>query len=170
MEKLKKKEIVRLCLATMAGMLLGGSWKKIYYNLIREEDTRVKRLDSYYDTLSGWLNFKQQGKRLDEYLLQQGYRKIAIYALGEIGIRLYYELKDTEVRVEYAIDQNVDASVEDLKIIRKEDKLPDTDAIIVSIGFVYEDVKKDLESKVSCPVLSLQNLVYEIALIEDEVY
>lgn len=156
--------------AGISGMLLGRLWEKIYCNLMRMEDGRVKRLNSYYDTLSGWLNFKQKGKRMDEYLLKCGYKKIAIYALGEIGIRLFYELKGTKVSVEYAIDQNIDAHVENLEIVGREEKLKEVDAVIVSIGFAYEDIKKELESKLDCPILSLQNLVYEIALIEDEVY
>ena len=156
--------------AGVLGALLGGFFERIYYNLLRTEDIRIKRLNSYYDTLSGWLNFKQKGKKMDEYLMEHGYRKIAIYALGEIGVRLFYELKGTGVSVEYAIDQNIDAHVEKLKVVGKEDKLEEVDAVIVSVGFAYEDVKKDLEDKLNCPILSLQNLVYEIALIDDEVY
>lgn len=170
MRKNRRIGKIKLIGAGVFGVLLGGFFERIYCNLVRTEDIRIKRLNSYYDTLSGWLNFKQKGKKMDEYLIQCGYRKIAIYALGEIGIRLFYELKGTEVSVEYAIDQNTDAHVENLKVVGKEDKLEEVDAVIVSVGFAYEEVKKDLEDKLNCPVLSLQNIVYEIALIDDEVY
>lgn len=164
------KKVSIALLAGMTGAFIGGYWKKIYYNISRLEDPAVNRLNSYYDTLNGWLCFRQQGKKMEDYLLQFGYKKIAIYALGAIGVRLYYELKDTNIQVAYAIDQNTDTHIEDLKVVSKKDKLENVDAVIVSIGFAYENIIKELGQKIDCPILSLQKLVYEIALSEEGVY
>lgn len=164
------KKVSTVLLVGIVGAFIGGYCKKIYYNISKVEDPAVNRLNSYYDTLNGWLRFKQQGKKMEDYLLELGYKKIAIYALGEIGVRLYYELKDTSVQVAYAIDQNTDTHIEDLKVVSKKDKLEIVDAVIVSIGFAYENIREELEQKMDCPILSLQKLVYEIALSEEGVY
>ena len=156
--------------ASIIGIFLGNFFRKIYYNITKFEDYRITRLNSYYDTLSGWLRFKQQDKKIEDYLLKAGYNNVAIYALGEIGERLFYELKGTRIQVLYAIDQNIDMYIDGLETLTKEDDLPDVDVIIVTIGFAYESIKSDLEKKVNCPIISLQKLVYEIALSEEGVY
>lgn len=164
------KKTGSILLAGFIGVIIGGYWKRIYYNITKTEDSTVERLNSYYDTLNGWLRFKQQGKSMEDYLLHLGFHKVAVYALGEIGVRLFYELKDSKVQLAYAIDQNKDTHIEGLKVVTMEDDLEEVDAVIVSIGFAYDDIKKKLEQKLDCPIISLEKLVYEIALLEEEVY
>lgn len=143
------------------GVFLG--WKA---GKCREKDYQRKELykyKSYFYTLVRLYHAGMEGKTVDDLLRQRGIEKIAIYGMGELGTILYEELKDTGITVAYGIDQSVSRHPE-ITVIQKENIKEETDAIIVTIPFAYESVKKDLEKLVSCPIISLEHLLYEVSI------
>lgn len=157
---MKKGILAVLC--TILGTTIGITFGKL--QSITSENILEVKLRSYYDTLSGWLKLKQLRRSIEEYLLKEGYQEIAIYAMGEMGNLLFDELENSDVKVKYAIDQDKDISHSKVKVMTMDDTLEKVDAVIVSIGFAHEDVKRALMDRIDCPVLSLQDIVYEICM------
>ena len=82
--------------------------------------------------------------------------------MGELGSRLYEELRGTSVEVKYAIDKDAMSVYSDIDVLELEDDLPNVDAIVVTAVFAYDSISENLEDKISCPILSLGDIVCDI--------
>ena len=157
-----KKGIVGM-VGGMVGVIAGAvAVGKVTGGTIDEKKKKIDKFKSYYNMLNQWLLIKQKGGSLDKYFKENGYHKIAIYGMGEMGERLYDELKNTEVKVEYAIDQAAESVYSELKVIGKEEDFAPVDAIIVTAVFAFDEIEEELREKVNCPILSLEDVVYEM--------
>lgn len=153
-------------LITLSGILTGAGLvffltQKSNKNKQKENDKRIFKFKTYYSMLNQWLGVKQNNGNLATYFDENKYKNIAIYGMGEMGNRLYDELKNTNVNIAYGIDKNPEECYSDLEVFEISDNLPDVDAIIVTAVFAYEDIRKDIEEIVRCPIISLEDVVYE---------
>lgn len=100
-----------------------------------------------------------------DILITKGLRNIAIYGFGNRGSQLYDYLKNTEINVKYAIDQNPTKIIQDryveIPIINLDDSYEQVDAVIVSVISHFESISVQLKGKVNCPVISLENLLVD---------
>jgi len=98
-----------------------------------------------------------------ESLLRRGYRKIAIYGFGDMGTKLFRELKNSDVAVVYAIDQNADKIMKEryteIPVVLPDAKFETVDAIVVSVIPAFSTIAAMLKEKVECPVISLEEFV-----------
>lgn len=143
----------------------------IYIKIIKKmikinKDNKIKKDKLYknYMLLIEWLSWKNQGKSVSEWLLRHGIKTIAIYGMGELGNRLYEELKNSngEIKMVYAVDKDILFSFSELPILSLEDDLPKTDAIIVTPFFAFNSIEKELKNKI--PDVSIISLavIFEI--------
>lgn len=134
---------------------------------IRLSETNLNRQSQYYDALLDWIDNMQGNRRIDAFLLENGYKKIAVYGKGTLGFLLYRELQNADVTIEFFMDQTADeysSNVEGIPVIKKEelDKMEEVDAIIVTPIHAYENIRKDLEGMgVTIPVISLNEAILE---------
>ncbi len=135
---------------------------KLSQNSIQTKEKRVQKFKSYYDILNVWLDIKQKGGSLEKYFIDNGYKTIAIYGMGELGSRLYEELRGTSVDVKYAIDKDAMSVGSELDVLELEDDLPSVDAIVVTAVFAYDSIAEKLAVKINSPILSLGDIVCEI--------
>ncbi len=112
--------------------------------------------------MNRWVQVKQEGKNLSSYFESNGYKKIAIYGMSYAGERLLEELKNTQTEVEYGIDRNADALYADITIVSPDEELKEVDAVVVTSIFYMDEVEKTLSEKLSCPILSLEDILYEV--------
>lgn len=129
---------------------------------VNKKAEKVDKFKSYYNMLNQWLMLRQEGKSLVKYFTDHGYKTIAIYGMGEMGNRLYDELKNTEITVKYAIDKDTASIYSDLEVFAPQDNLEDVDAIIVSAIFAFDEIETELSSNVSYPIISLEDVIFEI--------
>ena len=115
-----------------------------------------------YLMMNQWVKVKQEGKNLASYFEKNGYKKIAIYGMRYVGETLLSELKGTEVQVAYAIDRNADIIYSDIDVFTVDDELEQVDAIVVTAITFFDDIKENLSDKVSCPIISLEDILYEV--------
>ncbi len=153
-----------LGIAGLAGMILGGGIVEIVEKKNKKSknksiDQNTKRLKSYYDILNKWLSMKQKGESLEEYFLDYGYKSVAIYGMGELGKRLYDELKDTNIKVLYAIDKNSGGKYLDIDIKSPDEDLPEVDVTVVTAVFAFDEILSELEDKLSSQIISLNELL-----------
>lgn len=110
--------------------------------------------------MNEWVKVKQANKSVSGFLLNEGYRRIAIYGMSYAGQRLYDELMDSDVEIIACIDQKGGGTYSNHNIV-DVDKLPsDIDAIIVTPIFYFEEIKKNLEKNVLANIVSLEEIIY----------
>lgn len=109
-----------------------------------------------------WLGVRQDGKSLVQYFEKQGYKNIAIYGMSYLGERLVKELQDSDVKVQYGIDKNAENIYSSVEVMNLSDDLPKVDAIVVTAVFFFDEIEEELEDMVNCPIISLEDIVYEV--------
>lgn len=161
------KKSVIATVSTVAGIAIGAAASvatlgKFQMGSSKAGVAKQEKFKSYYHVLNRWLALKQEGKSITEYFSQKGYNKVAIYGMGEVGNRLYEECMNNQLNVAYAIDQNSIGVYSELDVYGIEDELPEVDVIVVTAIFAFDEIYSDLSSKVDCPIVSLEDIVFEI--------
>lgn len=160
---MKKGNVISTVMSAAAGTLIGGaaigSKCNKTVNVLKD---KKKKMDSYYFLFNQWLIVRQEGKTLAEYFEKNNYKTIAIYGMKEFGERLYDELKDSGITVKYIIDKNAEAIYADVDIVTPEDTLEPVDAIIVTAVYYFDEIEEMLYEKTDCPVISLEDVLYEV--------
>lgn len=129
---------------------------------IKQKSSKVDKFKNYYNMLNQWLMLKQEGKTLVSYFEENGYNTIAIYGMGEMGNRLYDELKGSDIKIKYAIDKNASSTYSDIDVFEVEDELEKVDVVVVTAVFAFDEIEEELSEKIDFPVISLEDVVYEI--------
>lgn len=159
------RKIILLALVGVGwlGYLLGLFQKM---KKINDQANKWKReSDKYEQALlmaNKWLKVKQERKKLEDYFVKNGYYRIAIYGMNYMGIRLYDDLKGSCIEVLYGIDKNTSSAEADIPVYSPADVLEDVDAVVVTPVYYFEEIKKDLVSKLSVPILSMNDLLFEL--------
>lgn len=156
--KIRLSTVVVGVLGLISGIAIGYSRVRISSS----EREMKNKMYKYYVTLNNWLEKKQNNINLSSYFQNMGYKSVAIYGMKEVGERLYNELKDTETEVKYVIDQNADSIYADVDIYSPDDKLPEVDIIVVTATYYYNSILSNLKDKVSCPIISLDDVINSI--------
>ncbi|MBD5503051.1 MAG: hypothetical protein HDR09_04655 [Lachnospiraceae bacterium] len=114
--------------------------------------------------LEQWLFVRQDHKRVSDYFQKRNIHTIAIYGMGDIGERLYDELRDGEVTVKYAIDQKGKRICSEIEVFSNSDisTLEKVDAIVITTIHCFEKVKRKISAQTDIPTLSLEEIIYEI--------
>ena len=108
-----------------------------------------------------WLWLLQNGKTVADYCNNNGYRRVAIYGMSEIGYALLDELKSGGVEIPYCIDRNADSIFAKVDVKRPDEVPDEADVVIVAVIQYYDSVKNTLEKRVTCPIVSLADIVWE---------
>ena len=82
--------------------------------------------------------------------------------MSYVGETLLGELKDSEIRIAYGIDQNADGIYTDVEIVSVDNDLEDVDAIVVTAITFFDEIEEKLSAKMSCPIISLEDILYEV--------
>lgn len=98
---------------------------------------------------------------MSSYFDNHGYKKIAVYGMSYAGETLINELKDSEVELAYGIDQKV-GLYSYIDILSVDDPLPEVDAVVVTAITFFDEIEEKLRDKVSCPIISLEDILYEV--------
>lgn len=156
----------KILATTVPGIIAGLIAEEVTFGKMRrraigklEEDNA--KFYEFYSLLLQWVHMRNEGKTIGAYLNKCGYRTIAIYGMKELGEELLYELKDSEVEVKYAIDKNADDLHVETNVYRPDEKLEPVDAVIVTAVHWFEEIEIDMKKKLGCPVLSLEDVVYD---------
>lgn len=151
-------------IGTFAGLVTGVVCSgKIKNKKIEEKNKKVNKFKDYYNMLNQWIINLHENKTVKKYFIENGYKEIAIYGMGEMGNRLYEELIDCDgIEIKYAIDKNAGATFSKIDVFDLDDNLPEVDLIVVSAIFEFDEIKKELSSKLNCPIVSLENVIYSL--------
>ena len=112
--------------------------------------------------MNQWVKVKQEGKNLSSYFERKGYKKIAVYGMSYAGATLLNELRNSETSIEYGIDRNADSFYTDIDIVSVNDDLRQVDAVVVTPITFFDEIEEELSQKLSCPILSLEDILHEV--------
>lgn len=129
---------------------------------INMKDQEIKKFKLYFYLYSSWIDIKSKGKNLAEYLEHENINTIAVYGMGDIGIRLCKELQGTDIEIKYVMDQGISMDTAFAPVIKLDEKLPRVDAIIVTPINAYSQIKDILSSKIDSRILSIEDIVYNL--------
>jgi|GEM_PF-834036 len=138
-----------------------------------KSENYLMRFKNYYELLNGWMKLKNNNISLRDYFKLRGINTISIYGAGELGKRLYEEMKDSSIEVRYFIDNSLSktqTSLHRIPIIDVLD-LKDNQSIgTVVITVTYEfDLICEYINKINknINILSLDKIIREIENINN---
>lgn len=121
----------------------------------------ILKNEAIINTMERWICLQSQGHNVADILFDFKLMNIAIYGMGHLGKLLYEQLRDSRVSVSYIIDQNKIALNDPVPVYSNNDILPDTDAIIVTAIYYYDNIKNHLEEKnKKITIISLEDILY----------
>ncbi len=136
---------------------ISGSYKKI---ITRLKDENIKKQE-FYNVFYEWMKIHNSGRKLSEYFMDHGYRRIAVYGMMELGELICDELNgDGNVSVEYVIDRDKRGEYKGLCVLSPDDDLPDIDVIVVTAIHYLNEIEEAMKDRVKCPIISLEDVVY----------
>lgn len=142
------------------GVIIGRRWKargvEVEYGELRK---RLAKFEDYFAVANKWLKNRNNGINVSEYFQKNGYENIAIYGMGELGRRLYEELKMQGVMVEYAFDRNAQRIDPKLKVCSVEGTIPPVDVIVITPMFDYSTIEESLKKVTDCDIVSISDVV-----------
>jgi len=157
-----KKGIISI-LSILTGMAAGaGAVGKISGKKFDKMEKMSQKHLALFLMMNQWVQIKQHGKNLEKYFIEHNYKDIAIYGMSHAGERLLEELKDSSITVKYGIDKRADRIYTDIDIFLPEDSMEPVDAVIVTAISFMDEIEEELTSKITCPILSLEDILYEV--------
>lgn len=150
------------CISALAGIVTATAVTgKKMNDIACEKNTEKEKFRMMYHAVEKWMRIKQSGKNLSSYFEAYGYKKIAVYGIGDLGKLLINELEDTSIIVEYAIDKNVESNG-NINVVKPDSDLSEVDAIVVTAIAYFDDINENISKKVQCPIISLEDIIYEV--------
>jgi len=154
--------IMLLSVGSIGGICGALIARKGFLKRIGNVKNNEEKMKEFYDVLTRWIRMRSPGEQMRVYLLDRGIKKVAIYGMKELGEILYEELKNSSIKVEYAIDRDAEYIISDLEVVSPDDKLKEVDAVIVTAIHYYSEIADSLEKKMKCPIISLEDVIYEM--------
>ncbi len=150
-------------LSALAGAAAGAALigKRMLYKKLEIQKMSDKHMDLFL-MMNQWVKVKQQGKSIGVYLEEKGFNRIAIYGMSFVGETLLDELKMSHIVVAYCIDKNAKDIYTDMRVITSDEPFDEVDVIVVTAVTYFDEIKEILSDKVNCPVVSLEDILYEI--------
>ena len=155
---MKKKEQAIILTGITSLLILGEFIKKkarTYRELFYKEQ-------EFFQLMQHWFAAKQQGNSIVQYFEKYNFNSIAIYGMGALGEILLNELRDTDIKVVYGIDKNASCITRDIEMKGIGEIVSGVDAIVVTPVSYFDSIEKVQKARVSCPILSLADILCEL--------
>lgn len=162
----KKYKIIKKVSAFLFATLIGGiAGMRLTAKSDRKKAGQIQKMSEKHLALflmmNQWVRVKQDGKKLAAYFTEHGYHKIAIYGMSYVGETLWNELKYSDIEIAYGIER-LSGRYSYIDVLSMEESLPEVDAVVVTAITFFDQIKQALKEKVSCPVISLEEILNEV--------
>lgn len=162
MKKEMKSIVSALAGAAIGGIVAAGAVVKISGDETAKAQKMSDKHLALFKMMNQWIRVKQEGKNLSSYFEKNRYKEIAIYGMSFAGETLIEELKDTNTKVLYGIDQCADRLYSEVDILTVDDELKAVDAIVVTAITFFDEIEEKLNGIIDCPIISLEDILYEV--------
>lgn len=121
--------------------------------------TQAKRKSSFYQFMRNWMQMKLNGGSIEKRLIEAGCYLVAIYGMGKHGRMLYEDLRNTQISVEYFIDEQKKEGLGEVPVYFPDEELPAIDAVIITPYLEFTTIQKMLQDKIRGRLIPLDVLV-----------
>ena len=157
-----KKGVISV-LSMLTGLATGAvATGKVSGDRISKAQSMSDKHLALFLMMNQWVKIKQEGKNLSAYFEQNGYKRIAIYGMSYAGETLLEELQKSGIEVAYGIDKNAASVYADVDIVSIDDGLDEVDAVVVTAITFFNEIEEQLIQKLKCPIISLEDILYEV--------
>ena len=119
------------------------------------------KLFDLYMLMNDWVRVRQQGKRLADYFRAHDYHQVTIYGMNYVGETLISELNGSDIQVVCGIDRNAANISAAIPVVTPSEYHESSDVVVVTPVTFFDDIYDDLVQKVSCPIVSMEDVLYE---------
>lgn len=112
--------------------------------------------------LNAWLKKMIDGKRVADYIDEKGYKKVAIYGMGDIGKLLLQDLKNSGLEVIYGIDRNAANISCEIPVFSVNQEREDVDLIIVTPFHYIDEIKGQLTKDSKAEIKAIDDILYSL--------
>lgn len=126
----------------------------------RLEEKQLLRYKYFYRILDEWMALKESGRDIDNILWNANCRRIAIYGMGRMCRHICSVLKDSRVQIIYIIDKKP-CDLYGYHIVDMNYDFEIVDLVIYTDVDIEEKIKKQLESKLFCKIINLEDVVFD---------
>jgi len=117
--------------------------------------------------LTKWSNLTGQNIRLGDILIKNDYNKVAIYGMGNLGCKLYEDLKLSKVEIPYVIDKNPEY-LEEILVVKRPDDIPTgIDVVVVTVLQEEDEIVRRYQEQYGCCALGITRLI-DMALEQND--
>lgn len=126
--------------------------------IIQKEHDEARFIARMYEQ---WIRNRNNGIKIGSYLSYYNYKCVAIYGYLAAGTLLYEEIMN-DVEDCFAIDRDA-WMIRERRILvyLPEDAPKEVDVVIVTALFDFHRIKEELQKKYSCPIVSLQEVIFD---------
>lgn len=113
--------------------------------------------------LDNWMYLRDHQINVSNFFDKYGYKKIAIYGMGKLGLHLLNELSKSNINVAYGIDKKLQDSNNNmnLQIYNPSQQLPKVDAVVITVISQFAEISKMLSKTMNCSMIALEELIQE---------
>lgn len=84
--------------------------------------------------------------------------------MGKIGTHLFFELRESDVRVLFGIDRSNINEKNGIKVYKPDDEMPKVDAVIITIINEYDKISEKLSKNMDCSMIAIEEIIQELML------
>lgn len=131
---------------------------------LQKKEKAFEALRLHDKLLEDWMYIRDHEINLSQFFRKYGYCNVAIYGMGKLGSHLLYELRKGGINVSFGIDKNAKdcKSKMDIEIYSPEQKMPKTDAVVITILNHYADISEMLIPSMKCPMITMEEIIQEL--------
>lgn len=157
-----KKGFIAILSVLAGGAAGAGAAVQMMSKKTKQQKEYADKHLNLYLLMNQWVKVKQDNKSMADYLKEEGFKEIAIYGMNYVGETLLKELQDSGIDVKYGIDKNANSICSDIHVVTPEEELETVDAVIVTAVTYFYEIDESLSNKIDCPILSLEDILYEL--------
>lgn len=124
-------------------------------NMISSEELsivkrRISRKEEYIErisTISRWQENESKGKDFITELKKENVKQVAIYGMGDVGVRAFEKLEKSGIEISYYIDKRGKDYFGELKCFSEARNLPYTDMIIDTTRGLSQEIEEQIKNQ-----------------------
>ena len=124
---------------------------------------KLDRYKDYWQLFDMWLFLKERNIFPTKYLVDKGVKTVAVYGMGMVAQHLLTELEQQNFCISCIIDRKEGLRYKTVPVVTLEDAIfYDCDAVIVTVEYDYDEIKKMLKNRTNFHIFSLYAIVQSV--------
>jgi hypothetical protein len=141
---------------------------KYLVSATKQLDNIIFRYKKYYKLLNMWICNKNSDITIEKYLKNNMIKNVAIYGIGDIGVRVFEELKNSpDINIKYFIDKSIvnsKSAIDNINVIPLDERfLDEVDAIIITPIYCFDSIRDQIrEICIKVKILSIEEIISDL--------